>query len=256
MLRATRANLATPPHLQQGFTLLEVIASLLIVSVALAALTPVFALVAWRRGTSARIELATQLALSEIDRVRSIVDLELTRNPQAFLDPTELARLPNPANNFPNVPPPGTVDLTLADGQIDNSNNDSDEGYSIQLVTIETLDGRSDFFVVQSFRSPGDDCIDRRLNEVIENVPCSFGLGVRVYHRFSFDPDTGEPRPGLAQNAFSAFQSQSDGNIWRFPMASNEVEINLAADLGAICRGISTDLSTQCLAFPAPTPTP
>ena len=59
----------------RGFTLIEVLASLAIVSIALAALAPSVAVAVLGRLQSQRVEVATQLAIGELDRFRATMDL-------------------------------------------------------------------------------------------------------------------------------------------------------------------------------------
>ncbi|MFS8888035.1 prepilin-type N-terminal cleavage/methylation domain-containing protein, partial [Synechococcus sp. R55.1] len=61
----------------EGFTLIEVLASVVIVALAMAALAPALTLIAYRRAMTERIEVANQLARAEVDRIRTLVDLEL-----------------------------------------------------------------------------------------------------------------------------------------------------------------------------------
>ncbi|MEN9252142.1 MAG: prepilin-type N-terminal cleavage/methylation domain-containing protein [Thermostichales cyanobacterium HHBFW_bins_127] len=60
---------------QDGFTLVEVLAALAIVSIALAALAPSVAVAVLSRLQSQRIEVATQLAIGELDRFRTAMDM-------------------------------------------------------------------------------------------------------------------------------------------------------------------------------------
>jgi prepilin-type N-terminal cleavage/methylation domain-containing protein len=113
------------------------------------------------------------------------------------------------------------------------------------------------------FGIEGGECIDRRNNTVIPGVPCSFMMGVRVYHRFSFNPNTRQALPGLRTETVSANQNLANADVWLFPMASSIVEVNLAANLGDVCRAILadvqarggiTDQQLQCLPAAQPKP--
>ncbi|MFS8779726.1 prepilin-type N-terminal cleavage/methylation domain-containing protein [Synechococcus sp. W55.1] len=231
----------------EGFTLIEVLASVVIVALAMAALAPALTLIAYRRAMTERVEVANQLAQAEVDRIRTLVDLELAANPVAFQNPAQLARLPRVgANPLASTPAPATMDTNGAN-------------YSIRLAQIQLPGRNPEEYVIQTFRSGGGDCIDRRNNTVIAGVPCTFLMGVRVYHRFSFDPATRQALPGLRTESVSANQNLANADVWLFPMASSIVEINLAANLGDVCRGILASVqasggtpASNCEAFPLP----
>ncbi|MGY2780533.1 prepilin-type N-terminal cleavage/methylation domain-containing protein [Thermostichus sp. MS-CIW-23] len=231
----------------EGFTLIEVLASVIIVAIAMTALAPALTLVAYRRAMTERVEVANQLAQAEVDRIRTLVDLELAANPVAFQNPAQLARLPRVgANPLASTPAPATMDTNGAN-------------YSIRLAQIQLPGRNPEEYVIQTFRSGGGDCIDRRNNTVIAGVPCTFLMGVRVYHRFSFDPATRQALPGLRTESVSANQNLANADVWLFPMASSIVEINLAANLGDVCRGILASVqasggtpASNCEAFPLP----
>jgi len=235
----------------EGFTLIEVLASVVIVALAMAALAPALTLIAYRRAMTERIEVANQLARAEVDRIRTLVDLELAANPAAFQNPAQLARLPRiGASPLANTPPPADMD-------------NPGPNYSIRLAEVRLPGRNPETYVIQTFRDRGGECIDRRNNTVISGVPCSFFLGVRVYHRFSFNPTTRQALPGLRAETVSANQNLANADVWLFPMASSIVEVNLAANLGDVCRAVLADVQARggiptnnCNAFPLPSPSP
>ena len=234
-----------------GFTLIEVLVSVVIVALAMAALAPALTLIAYRRAMSERVELANRLAQEEVDRIRTLVDIELAANPRAFQDPAQLARLPKVgANPLANTPPPTNMDT--------EGNN-----YSIRVARVQVPERNPEEYVIQTFRDAGAPCIDRRESRVIQGVPCSFRMGVRVYHRFSFDPNTRRALPGLRTEVVSANQNLANANVWLFPLATSFVEVNPAANLGDVCRAVLADVQARggtptnnCNAFPLPSPSP
>lgn len=236
-------------HQAEGFTLIEVLASVVLVALAMAALAPTLAVIAYRRAMSERVELANRLAQEEVDRIRTLVDIELAANPRAFQD--QLARLPRVgANPLANTPPPTNMDT--------EGNN-----YSIRVARVQVPGRNPEEYVIQTFRDAGAPCIDRRESRVIQGVPCSFRMGVRVYHRFSFDPNTRRALPGLRAEVVSANQNLANANVWLFPLATSFVEVNPAANLGDVCRAILADVQARggiptnnCNAFPTPSPSP
>jgi prepilin-type N-terminal cleavage/methylation domain-containing protein len=220
----------------QGFTLIEVIASILIVSVILAATSPVLALIAFRRAASERAEIASQLTRAEIDRIRAIVDIELARDPSIF----DVDRLPvATAGALDQVIPPTRIP------PITDANTLVDEGaYSARFVEVSSLN-RTEEFVVQVFRDRGVDCTNRNTQQPIAGVPCAFNMGVRVYQRLSFDQG-GDAIAGLEREVSPAFRTLANAEAWRFPVASSEVAINVASDLSEICENLA---GAACAAF-------
>lgn len=232
-----------------GFSLIEVLASVIIVTIAMAALAPALTLVAYRRAMSERVEVASQLAQAEIDRIRTLVDLEVAPNPSAFQDPTLQAQL------LASLPAIGADPLENTSPPADMDNDGGD--YSIRLAQVQLPGRNPEEYVIQSFRNAGADCISRRDNTVIAGVPCTFLMGVRVYHRFSFDQSSRQALPGLRRETVSANQNLANADVWLYPMAGSIVEINLAADLGDVCRGIlaaTANPNGNCDAFPLPNP--
>jgi prepilin-type N-terminal cleavage/methylation domain-containing protein len=229
-------------HQAEGFTLIEVLASVVLVALAMAALAPTLTVIAYRRAMSERVELANRLAQEEVDRIRTLVDIELAANPSAFR--TQLARLPKVgANPLANTPPPTDMDT--------DGNN-----YSIRVARVQVPGRNPEEYVIQTFRDAGAPCIDRRERRVIQGVPCSFRMGVRVYHRFSFDPNTRRALPGLRTEVVSANQNLANADVWLFPLATSFVEVNPAANLGDVCRQIAIardeNPDQRCQAFPLP----
>jgi prepilin-type N-terminal cleavage/methylation domain-containing protein len=239
-------------HQAEGFTLIEVLASVVLVALAMAALAPTLTVIAYRRAMSERVELANRLAQEEVDRIRTLVDIELAANPRAFEDDSDqLARLPRVgANPLANTPPPTDMDT-------------EGDNYSIRVARVQVPGRNPEEYVIQTFRDAGAPCIDRRENRVIQRVPCSFRMGVRVYHRFSFDPNTRRALPGLRTEVVSANQNLANADVWLFPLATSFVEVNPAANLGDVCRAILADVQARggiptnnCNAFPLPSPSP
>jgi prepilin-type N-terminal cleavage/methylation domain-containing protein len=239
-------------HQAEGFTLIEVLASVVLVALAMVALAPTLTVIAYRRAMSERVELANRLAQEEVDRIRTLVDIELAANPRAFEDDQDqLARLPRVgANPLANTPPPTDMDT-------------EGDNYSIRVARVQVPGRNPEEYVIQTFRDAGAPCIDRRENRVIQRVPCSFRMGVRVYHRFSFDPNTRRALPGLRTEVVSANQNLANADVWLFPLATSFVEVNPAANLGDVCRAILADVQARggiptnnCNAFPLPSPSP
>jgi prepilin-type N-terminal cleavage/methylation domain-containing protein len=240
-----------------GFTLIEVIVSLLIVSVALAALAPALALAAYRRVLAGRIEVGSQLAQSEVDRIRALVD-------QCGLDgcPFEVEDLPPDGADFGTAhggiaAPLGVPTTALGIPELQGSSSVK----KLEAVGSGLLTGSGEEFVVQTYRNTGSPCVNDR-NEILEDadgdaLPCSFILGVRVYHIRSFD-NSGVAFPDMDNylapvTSFSSFQDQ--GTRLR-PLAVLQANISQSASLGDICRSVAANPNTECDWAPSPLPAP
>ncbi len=242
---------------EKGFNLIEVIVSLLIVSIALAALAPALALAAYRRVLAERIEVGTQLAQGEIDRVRSLVD-ECNQDGCPFLAADAL--------------PPATADFSQPFANVTAPTDGLPTSFGLpqligsSTVTLQKVEGsglaagQPEEYVIQTFRDNGAPCVDDRNNILYDGVdilPCSFLMGVRVYHRRSFD-DTGFPFAGLDMNLYrdpvSASETFSRTGTRLRPVAVVEASISQAATLADLCRSLATNAATQCDSFPTPIP--
>jgi prepilin-type N-terminal cleavage/methylation domain-containing protein len=176
--------LSTPPT-QSGFTLIEALLAIIIVSVLLVAIAPVIALSVATRVQARRVEQATQAARTYIDGVRSgQIEIpkarkrlvEVTTNPitgksrftpkrEDFADVDAPTTLPNCNTTKPSYPYcQNTIQASL---------------YCVDLDGDGCSTGSSKDFVVQAFRSAtsltGDDGSNGYL------------LGVRVYRAKGFD---------------------------------------------------------------------
>lgn len=154
----------------EGFTLIEVLASVIIVALAMTALAPALTLVAYRRAMSERVELANRLAQEEVDRIRTLVDIELSAAPKAFQDPAQRDRLPRVGEDpLANTPPPDEMPADANDGNYTHKDN-----YSLRLAQVQVPGRNPEEYVIQTFRDEGAPCIDRRENRVIQGCPAAF----------------------------------------------------------------------------------
>lgn len=242
------------PPLEEGFSLIEVIVSLLIVSVALAALAPALALAAYRRVLSERIEIGSQLAQGEIDRVRALVD-QCTQAGCPFLKddlPPDGADFFQPYSGIsapPSIPAVLNVPTTLGGSDVT----------LVESVGSGLTSGSQDEYVLQTYRNTGAPCVDDRNNIIYDAngdiLPCSFEMGVRVYHRRSFD-GSGVAYAGMDsyREPVTAFASFATEGARLRPVAVVEASISQAATLGDLCRALATNPATECDSFPSPIP--
>lgn len=240
---------------QEGFSLIEVIVSLLIVSIALAALAPALALAAYRRVIAERVETGSQLAQAEIDRVRALVD----QCSQAGC-PFEVEDLPKSgadfAQAFANISAPSNTPLVENITQILANS-------SLRLVRVRQPGlgvGSGEFYVLQTYRNDGAPCVDDRNTILYDTdgdvLPCAFQMGVRVYHRRSFD-DLGNAFANMNnyRQPVTALASFAREGARLSPVAVVEANISQAATLADLCRALATTAAaTECDWAPTPMP--
>ena len=171
--------------ISQGLSLLEVIASVLIVTIALTAITPAITLAVLSRLHSERVETGNFLAQQEIERIRSLVD-----KGSAAYTTTDLPAIPGTADfslPYAGVLGPGSLTATGV-GDIlcwDQNNPDT----LIDCSTVPPGDfGENVSYVVQLFRDQGQPCLQPppTVTPFADNRPCVFSVGVRVYFYQAF----------------------------------------------------------------------
>jgi prepilin-type N-terminal cleavage/methylation domain-containing protein len=181
--------LSTPPT-QSGFTLIEALLAIIIVSVLLVAIAPVIALSVATRVQARRVEQATQAARTYIDGVRSgQIEIpnarkrlvEVTKNPL-----TGTLKFTPKRENFADVaaPPPtlpncNTTKPSYPYCQNIISSNGIGSLYCVDLDGKGCSSGSSKDFVIQAFRSVTSLTSDDGSNGYL--------LGVRVYRAKGFD---------------------------------------------------------------------
>jgi len=151
-----RAGGGSPAQGQQGFTLIECLVAIVMVGLVGSSIAPALVISVATRVQSQKAEQALELAQSEIDRVRLLVErseANIANLPpeapvSAGANPdSRVAEVAGPTYGAP-VPTPITAFQTRA----------------------ATLNGSQ--FAVQVYRTPG---------RFVGNVPVTFGMGVRVY---------------------------------------------------------------------------
>jgi prepilin-type N-terminal cleavage/methylation domain-containing protein len=189
---------------ERGLTLIESLAAIVIFGIAITAITPPLMMAMAARVRAHRAEQALQVAQSEIDRVRLLMEKGNSGLPSAeFIDllpPASGAATPN------EVAAPTAVEsdcTTLAD-----STN------TACAVDIEN-DGTDDF-VIQTFRTHS--CESE--NSQGERIPLGFRMGVRVYTKSSFDAHSGSLGTKQGSLAFSAATTSG-----KSPLAVMEIPI-------------------------------
>lgn len=234
-----------PRHQAYGFNLIEVLVSLLIVSIALSVLAPVLGLVFYRRVTSERVEVATRLAISEIDRIRALTDIQ----PIVFNvdDPPGLRTIPAGGGDLDplNVLPPERVPANPGLGGLELQNSDTSIVQLFEIQGTGANRGNTQNYIIQTFRRGPGALNGEPCAPPLDDRPCAFEMIVRVYHRSSFDP-AGDAYPELADPFYlsrtaSALVSGSDSansqiELRSRPLAVLRAEISQAASYRGICR--------------------
>ncbi|MFQ3612107.1 MAG: type II secretion system protein [Cyanobacteriota bacterium] len=252
-------------RVDQGFNLIEVMASVVIFAIAMAAMVPTLTTIAYKRAISERIETARQVGQLEIERVRAIIDRS-----QDFIA-SRLDELPPIAREngvFLDAPAPD-IWPQLAAGTVIRTVDGVD--FALRTVRVPDSETRGDQYVVQTFRNEGCPCINPNTGQVVTTgtppveVTCAFDMVVRIYHRSSFNQQ-GDPRtarPGLEDRRnepLSSFQAYSAADAWLHPMFSTQVSMFSLSTLDQLRAVVAPpgDPAPQCPGPPqlAPEPDP
>jgi prepilin-type N-terminal cleavage/methylation domain-containing protein len=140
---------------QQGLTLIECLVAIIIVGLVSSAIAPALVISVATRVQSQKAEQALELAQSEIDRVRLLVERSEA--------------------NTSNLPPSTTITGTNPDSRVAEVAGPT-YGTPVAAPTTAfqtraaSLNGNQ--FAVQVYRTPG---------RFVGSVPVTFGMGVRVY---------------------------------------------------------------------------
>lgn len=158
---------------EEGLTLIESLAAIVIFGLAVVAISPPIALSLAARVRAHRAEQALNLAQGEIDRVRLLVE----QGNQGF-DPDVFTDLLPPKGEDGDVPtsrvncsPHPLADDAKKACEVDIDGNG----------TIENMD-----FIVQTFRT-ANQCEDANIKKINVKIPVGFKMVVRVYTVASFD---------------------------------------------------------------------
>ncbi len=173
---------------EQGLTLIESLAAIVIFGTAVVAISPPIALSLAARVRAHRAEQALNLAQGEIDRVRLLVEQGRNKDSGQTLE------------EFRNLLPPTGNSLDVVPTSFENCGaspvaNTAAKGCSVDIDgngTIENMD-----FVVQSFRTAS------QCQGANNDVPVGFNIVVRVYTVASVQNNSGSLSPKQGSLAFS-----------------------------------------------------
>lgn len=156
----------------QGFTLVESLMGILVISVVAITITPPIVLSTATRVQNRRAEQAMQLAQAEVDRIRVFVE-------QGVADTAKLPPVPSGTiadNNIANVAAPSTfVNSTVGINESRALANSSSKAFGVDV----DKDTKPDFYV-QLFR---DNDANAMVTGATTNTLVAFQLGVRVYSK-------------------------------------------------------------------------
>lgn len=158
---------------ERGLTMVESMVAMVIFSLAIVSITPPIILAMASRVRAHRAEQAMQLAQSEIDRVRLIV--ERGNNGSTFAN--FVAQLPPSGGDIE----PQTVAAPTASGNCANPPTAN------QTCLVDMNNDGEDDFAIQTFRTLTQ-CVE---NNQGDKVPVGFWMGVRVYTKASLDASGG-----------------------------------------------------------------
>lgn len=220
-LARSRSPMPSSAAADQGLTLVECIMGILVVGFAGAAIAPAMVLSVATRVQSQRAEQALELAQSEVNRARLLIerrdDLDMGGATDANLPPessvSALGAVPAPsgiaggADCIPTTPTEGKP--IALDPEIDACSPGPDEEPD---------------FVVQTFRR------DSRLND--DGFPVAFEMGVRVYDIRAFRDGTS----GLQTEGGSLGLVSSEGSRLNSPLAVLYTEILASEDGSSLCE--------------------
>ena len=179
---------ADPMADSSGFTLIESLVAMIVISITLVAIVPP---IFWATGTrvqNRRAEQALAIAQGEIDRVRRVLersDVPLAANLPPQVTKAEFAsyRGPNPKSPWVGKMRSTNPDFNTAETSTDNIQFPASADTYIPVDTDG--DGKADF-LVQTFRDPGV-CVENPC--VALKTPRIFAMKVRVYSAIAIGSD-------------------------------------------------------------------
>lgn len=217
MMIPSKQKPPSPPSTQSGFTIIESLLAILIVSLLMVAIAPTIVLSVATRVQARRVELATAAARTYIDGVKagtipqpnSMVPVQAVPSPtvtapgatvpvKTFLFTPTVSASQGPPATALNCPPPAT-DPQAKGFYCQNPPNPSDPAnlnalslYCINLDGNGCVSGGSNKnLVIQAFRSITPNSRDVNLPPQDLDGSKGYLLGVRVYRLDAFDGNSG-----------------------------------------------------------------
>ena len=237
-----------PPETQSGFTIVECLLGIILVSILLTAIAPVIALSVATRVQARRVEQATQAAKSYIDGVRagkipappSITNTVLVKSDKT--NEVNDYLFTGSAGAAVPVGQPGWDCLPVDSENPNNSYCQTQAGtavvYCIGLDdTPGCNSGSSRDFIIQPFRSVRPDTTDISGTTADPNDNGSEGylLGVRVYRADALDGTITLQTARPVNNVRAAAYTGGAGNR-SFPLVEMTTEIRAGTDYSSLCK--------------------
>jgi prepilin-type N-terminal cleavage/methylation domain-containing protein len=224
----------SPPSTQSGFTIIECLLAIIIVSILLAAIAPVIVLSVATRVQARRVELGAQAARTYIDGVRAGT-IELPAHAKLLTDIKEerigFARIP--------APPSGALIncLTTSPNYPYCRNNKNLSLYCIDVDGSGCTGPRD--MVVQSFRSVQ--------NLTDDNGSKGYLLGVRVYRADAFDGGS------ALQTTWTLYRDKEPTKVATYAGGKGNQKAPLA-EITTEIRGKKMDYKSLCDRLPGTCP--
>ena len=205
----------SPGYGQQGLTLIECLVAIIMVGLVSSAIAPALVISVATRVQSQKAEQALELAQSEIDRVRLLVERgEATDDnlpPSVaftgdYSEDNEVAQVPGPQYGTPEET---REDVASADQTFKDS-----------------LDPDDPQFALQVYRTPG---------LMVGDVPVTFGLGVRVY---DYETVVSGGAGNLAQDTASLKMVSGQGQRSTRPLVALYTNVTAGESGNSLCQYI------------------
>lgn len=219
------------PSSQAGLTLIECLVAIVMVALMGAIIAPAMVISVATRVQSQRATQALEIAQSEIDRIRLLVErgddytdalppVLPAAEIDALNDEREMALVDGPDNAF-----------TIAEWDADPDPWVFTDAFPVDIDEDGTPD-----FAVQSFRTPG-----QSVTGTAGPIPVAFIMGVRVYEYRAVENATGN-LPGTERASLT--MSAGEGDRLELPLAALYSSIALSEDGQAFCNYIDYLAST------------
>ena len=225
----------------KGFTLIESLMGILVITVVIVVITPPIVLSAATRVQNRRAEQAMQLAQAETDRIRVIVEQGGAYN--ATLPPAYSGTITG--NRFDTVAAPTTFVAPAVTAVLDTNasrdlaKNDSTKAFGVDIDN----DGKADYYV-QLFRdNDANGIFPGATSSLADDTLVAFQLGVRVYSKVA------APNVGSLQIQLASLKLTTGAGGQEFSPLAVAYTTVVRSD-----AKISFDKYKQYLSTPSPSP--
>lgn len=230
-------SVATGTGSEQGLTLIECLVALVVIALTVGSVTPALVISVATRVQSQKAEQAIEIAQSEIDAVRTLLERG-TDNYDAASVPAVVAGLSDDPSASPSIeehlgPISGTVQAATVDYTTLGNNQ-------VRAVDVNG-DGDNDFGI-QVYRTPGQ-------TDAITGDPIAFTMGVRVYDIRAINAPNAAINLATEEARIGA--TGSEGERSRLPLATVYSVIARGDSDAAYCDYIEFLGSTPATDYPS-----